>query len=36
MVEGRVTDKDMRNPSGAIDQVIARIFTKFPATAKPG
>jgi len=36
MVEGRVRDKDMRNPSGAIDQVIARIFTKFPATAKPG
>lgn len=36
MVEGRVSNKEMRNPSGTIDEVIARIFTKFPATSKPG
>ncbi|HEY4367766.1 MAG TPA: DUF4136 domain-containing protein [Steroidobacteraceae bacterium] len=35
MIEGRVSQKDMQNPSAAIDQVIARIFTKFPATAQP-
>jgi hypothetical protein len=36
MVEGRVPEKEMHNPSGTIDQVIAQIFTKFPATSKPG
>ena len=36
IVEGRVSEREMRNPSGAIDQVIDRIFTKFPATSKPG
>ena len=36
ILEGRVTDEDLRNPGPAIDQVMMVIFSKFPATSKPG